>query len=147
MIFWTKFAQKEDFQSKTDEINRIIKFSIFELGTEFQLELKILIFWTKFAQKGYSHSKTEKVNITIEFCIFKLIYSAGIYLLKGNNRNTRKKCKISLQLTIKTRERHQCCSSGVFIVHFWHISYLFSRFSIVNFEHVIAGWVGTKFQT
>ena len=30
---------------------------------------------------------------------------------------------------------------GVFIVNFEHISHLYSRVSIVNFEHVIAGWV------
>ena len=29
---------------------------------------------------------------------------------------------------------------GVFIVNFGHISHLCSRVSIVNFEHVIAGW-------
>ena len=30
---------------------------------------------------------------------------------------------------------------GVFIVNFKHISQLCSSVSIVNFEHVIAGWV------
>ena len=44
--------------------------------------------------------------------------SAGIYLLEVNNRNTRTRCKICSELTIP-------CSSV----------------SIVNFEHVIAGWV------
>ena len=39
------------------------------LGTEFQLNLTILIFWIKFVQ-----SKTEKLNITIEFCIFKMFW-------------------------------------------------------------------------
>ena len=32
---------------------------------------------------------------------------------------------------------------GVFIVNFEHISHLCSSASIVNFEHVIAGWVMT----
>ena len=32
---------------------------------------------------------------------------------------------------------------GGFIVNFEHISHLFSRVSIINFEHVIAGWAPT----
>ena len=32
-------------------------------------------------------------------------------------------------------------TTGVFVVNFEHISHLCSRVSIVNFEHVIAGWV------
>ena len=31
----------------------------------------------------------------------------GIYLLKVNNRNTRKRCEISSKLTIKTLEQRQ----------------------------------------
>ena len=47
---------------------------------------------------------------------------AGIYLLKANNRNTRSRCEICSKLTLKTPERRHWCRS------------------IVNFEHVIAGW-------
>ena len=36
-----------------------------------------------------------------------LIIPAGIYLLKVNNRNTRTRCEISSELTIKTPERRQ----------------------------------------
>ena len=36
-------------------------------------------------------------------------------------------------------------SSGVFIINFEHISQLCPSVSIVNFEHVIAGWVVSKF--
>ena len=43
-----------------------------DVGTKFQLKLRILIFWLKFAHKMYFWSKREKVNITIEFYIFKL---------------------------------------------------------------------------
>ena len=32
-------------------------------------------------------------------------------------------------------------TTGAFVVNFEHISHLCSRVSIVNFEHVIAGWV------
>ena len=37
----------------------------------------------------------------------KGIYSAGIYLLKVNNRNTRTRCEICSKLTIKILERRQ----------------------------------------
>ena len=48
-----------------------------------------------------------------------IVNSANIYLLKVNNRNTRTRCEICSNLTIKTLER---------------------RVSIVNFRHVIVGW-------
>ena len=47
-------------------------------------------------------------------------FPVGIYLLKVNNRNTRKTCEICSKLFTP-------CSSV----------------SIVNFEHVIAGWVNS----
>ena len=53
-------------------------------------------------------------------------HPVGIYLLKVNNRNTRARCEICSKLTIKTPERRQWPCSSDFIV---------------NFEHVIAGWV------
>ena len=53
-------------------------------------------------------------------------------MFKVNNRNTRTRCEI-------------CSSShwrrsGISIVNFEQISHLVLVFSIVNFEHVIAGW-------
>ena len=51
-------------------------------------------------------------------------FPAGIFLLKVNNRNTRTRCEICSKLTIKTPYFTPC-----------------SSVSIVNFEHVIAGWV------
>ena len=58
----------------------------------------------------------------------KNIYPLGIYLVKVN-KNTTTRCEICSKLTIKTSERPQWCRSGVFIV---------------NFEHVIAGWVFSR---
>ena len=49
---------------------------------------------------------------------------ASIYLLKINNRNTRKRCKICSKSTIKTPERRHWHCSGVFIVNFERISHL-----------------------
>ena len=40
---------------------------------------------------------------------------------------------------MKIPERRQWRRYGIFIVNFEHIS-LFSSVSIINFEHVIAGW-------
>ena len=47
------------------------------------------------------------------------------HLLKVNNSNTSKWFEISSKLTIKTLERYYWRHSGVFIVNFEHISYLF----------------------
>ena len=63
----------------------------------------------------------------------------GIYLLKVNNRNTRARCQLCSKLTIKTSERRHWRRSGVFIVNFEHKSPC-SSISIVNFEHIFAGW-------
>ena len=66
-------------------------------------------------------------------------------MFKVNNRNTKTRCEICSKLTIKTPERHYWRRSGVFIVNFEHISHHFFSISIVNFEHVITGWVGSVF--
>ena len=47
-------------------------------------------------------------------------YPVGIYMFKGNNRNTRTRGEIFSKLTMKIPERH----SSVFIVNFEHISHL-----------------------
>ena len=58
-------------------------------------------------------------------------FPASIYLLKGNNRNTRARCEICSKLTIKTPEWRQKLT----------LKTPFSSVSIVNFEHVIADWI------
>ena len=60
-------------------------------------------------------------------------------MFKVNSRKTRARCEICSKLTIKTPERHQWCCSGVFIVNFEYISYLFRVF-IPNIKQVNAGW-------
>ena len=54
----------------------------------------------------------------------KFSNTAGIYLLKLNDRNARIRCEICSKLTIKTTERHNRRRSGVFTVNFEHISHL-----------------------
>ena len=57
---------------------------------------------------------------------------AGIYLLKVNNRNTRTRCEICSNLTIKIPVGR----SGIFIVKLWTYFTPCSTVSIVDFEHV-----------
>ena len=54
------------------------------------------------------------------------------------------RCEICSKLTIKPPKRRQWRRFGGFIVNFKHISHLCSSVSIVNFTHVIAGWVKAK---
>ena len=62
--------------------------------------------------------------IMMAVAMTKTLISAGIYLLKVNNRNIRTRCEICSKLKIRTSERHQWRRSGVFIVNFEHISHL-----------------------
>ena len=71
----------------------------------------------------------------LAFC--KLIQSFGAtqannYLLKVNNRNTRKRCEKCLKI-IKTPERRHC-RRCVFIVNFEHISQIFLIFSLLTLK-------------
>ena len=68
-------------------------------------------------------------------------YSAGNYLFKVINRNTRTKCEICLKLTMKTPKRRCWRRFGVFNVNYEDISHLCSSVSIANFEQVNTGWV------
>ena len=50
----------------------------------------------------------EKVKLDAhKTCIIRRAFPANIYLFKGNDRNTRKRCEIYSKLTIKTPERRQ----------------------------------------
>ena len=70
---------------------------------------------------------------------------AGIYLLKVNNKSTRTRCEICSKLTIKTLERRQWRHSGVFIVHFEHISYLVLVFLLLTLNRkLLAGATASK---
>ena len=53
-------------------------------------------------------------------------------MLKVNNEITRKRCEICSKLTIKTPERCQRCSPGVFIVNYENISHLFLVFLLLT---------------
>ena len=49
--------------------------------------------------------------------------TAGIHLVKFNNKNTKRRCEICSKLTTKTPKRRHCSRPGVFIVNFEHISH------------------------
>ena len=53
---------------------------------------------------------------------------AHIYLLQGNNRNTRKRCDTCSKLIIKTLQQRQWRCSGVFILNYAHIPHLYLIF-------------------
>ena len=60
-----------------------------------------------------------------------VLVSAGIYLLKVNNKNTRTRYEIYSKLTIKTPEERQWRRSVVFI-NFKHISHLALVFLLIT---------------
>ena len=62
----------------------------------------------------------------------KDLYTAGIFLLKVNNRNTRTGSEICSKLIIKTPEQCQWCRAGVFVVNFEHISHLVLAFLLLT---------------
>ena len=58
--------------------------------------------------------------------------SPACYMFKVNNRNTRTRCEICSELTIKKPERSHWRRSGFFIVNSEHISYLVLVFLLLN---------------
>ena len=52
---------------------------------------------------------------------WKASIPVGIYVLKVHKRNNRARCEICPKLAIKTQEREQWRTFGVFIVNFEHI--------------------------
>ena len=62
-----------------------------------------------FKERWYEHSQLKELA---------LAYPANNYLLKVDNRNTRKRCDICSKLTIKTPERRQVCKLTHFSLDF-----------------------------
>ena len=51
-------------------------------------------------------------------------------MLKVNNKNTKKRCELCSELTLKTPEQRHGRFSGVFIVNFEPTSHLFLVFAV-----------------
>ena len=77
-------------------------------------------------------------NLTFTFlCHFAIPKNpARNDLFKVNDRNTRTRCEIGSQLTIKKLERHHWRHSGVFIVNFEPISHLVLVFLLL----ILTSW-------
>ena len=93
--------------------------------------------WAHLWDQLYSRVVYHSVNNILtqrlqETSLKKLNNPANICLFKVNNRNTRKRFEICSKLTIKTPEQRQWCRSGIFIINFAHISYLFLMFLLLN---------------
>ena len=58
-------------------------------------------------------------------------------MLKFKKRNTRTRCEVCSELTIKTPERYQCRRSSVFVVNLEHISHLVLVFLLLNLSRSI----------
>ena len=85
------------------------------------------------------YKRTDQPNVLITPNKSQMHATAGIYLLKVNNRNSRTRFEICSKLAIKTPERRQLCCSDIFIVNFKYFTPC-SSVSSVNFEHAITGW-------
>ena len=83
------------------------------------VNLKICFYW-----KTYSN-KTPSWKLCSFTKLLNTSKPANIYLFKVKKRNTRKRCKICSELTIKTPERRQRRHPDVFIVNFEHYSHIF----------------------
>ena len=73
---------------------------------------------------------TKKLNHIILDRVLNSPFPAGNYMFKVNNRNTRTRCEICSQLTVKTPERRHWCRFVVFIViceHILHLAYFTRR--------------------
>ena len=81
------------------------------------------------------------INKPKSFCIIlfavwkESLTPVNIYLLKVNNKNTRKRCEIYSKLIVKGPKQRQWRRSSVFIVNFEHISHLFLVFLLLTFTN------------
>ena len=74
MIFWTKFAEKGCFRSKTEKVNTTIEFCMLKLVYVPNFTLNWQFLDQVYKKKSISSQKWKKFIITIiEFCIFELV--------------------------------------------------------------------------
>ena len=76
------------------------------------------------------------VKLKYLLIIDQLLFPANIYLLKINNKSTRKRCEISSKLTKKTAEQRRRRQFDVLL-----LTLLVSSVSIVDFEQLNVYWV------
>ena len=88
-----------------------------KLNFKSNLHRRFKIFWNEKDSEVVSIMVRSIKSLTIK----SLKKTADIYLLKVYNRNTRTRCGICSQLTIKIPARHQWSRSDIFIVNFENI--------------------------
>ena len=88
------------------------------------------LFWKECWGLGY---------LSIRIGGFSDIYTANIYLLKVNNRNTKKRCEICSKSAINTSERCHWRRSGVLLLTL-NTCHPFSSVSISHFGQVNVSW-------
>ena len=86
------------------------------------VKLNICFYWKTHC------NKTPSRNLCSFTKLLNTSKPANIYLFKVKKRNTRKRCKICSELTIKTPEWRQRRHPDVFIVNFEHYSHIFYCF-------------------
>ena len=101
------------------------------LKTKYQFTSLVIYFHNVLASSYSFYTK----NILWRSCQVawtKWNYSAGIYLFKVDNENTRTVCEICTKLTIKTPAWGHWHRSGVFIVNFEQISHIVVVFPLLT---------------
>ena len=95
--------------------------------------ISFYVAWCKYSN-GFLFNRTVIDQNIIAIIIFEHRHPnpAGIYLFRGNNRNTRTRCEICLNLTIKTPEWRHWRLSGVFIVKFELVLHLLLVFFLLS---------------
>ena len=94
---------------------------VFHRLFQWQKQKLFLIISQYLQRKPVNIAKFLKTPILKNIC--EQLLMQWIYLLKFNNRNTRTRREICLELTIKTPKRRHWRRSGVFIANFEHISH------------------------
>ena len=88
-------------------------------------------------QSSKSFTRSKSFSFPLKF---KNFFATGIYQLKLNNKNSRAKCAICLNINKKKyRKDVKCSHSNVIFVNFEHLK-SFWRFN-VDFEQLNASWV------
>ena len=107
------------------------------------LDVNVLCTWNigrvSTGNRPSKYVETKKISFEKE-CIWQhyetiskgILKPSGHLPAQSQNRNNTTKCEICSKLTMKTPERRQSHSSGVFIVNFEHVSQLTLVFLLLN---------------
>ena len=83
---------------------------------------------------------------SLDILSFSIVLPANIYLLKVNNRSTRRRYEACSQLTIKNNRTTSMTSFWCFILLTLNTLHTFSSVSIVDSEQVNVSWIDVNFE-